>query len=248
MRALLAAMRCEKGAVEANLASHRAALERASAAGCDLAVFPELSLTGSVDPHRQPEAPLEVEDDRVGELVAATVVLGVGAVFGLAERGGGGRTHISQAFARDGRLVGVYRKRHLGEDEDGFTPGCEPCRFPAEAGFGVAICAEGRVDYPFAEPAAAGAEVVFFCAAPGLEGRRTDEAGWSDGLAWWESCGLAQARGHAERERIWVALVTQAGATADEDFPGLAALVDPAGRVVSRLPDWRPGDLVVDIP
>ncbi len=248
MRALLAATRCEKGAVEANLANHLAVLERASAAGCDLAVFPELSLTGSVDPERQPEAPLEVEDARVGELVAATGAVGAGAVFGLAERGVGGRTHISQAFARDGRLVGVYRKRHLGEGEEGFTPGCEPCRFSAEAGFGVAICAEGRVEYPFAEPAAAGAGVVFFCAAPGLDGRRTDEAGWSAGLAWWESCGLAQARGHAEREGIWVALVTQAGATVDEDFPGLAALVDPAGSVVSRLPDWRPGDLVIDIP
>jgi hypothetical protein len=34
----------------------------------------------------------------------------------------------------------------------------------------------------------------------------------------------------------------------DEDFPGLAALVTPAGNVAARLPDWRPGTLVVDIP
>jgi predicted amidohydrolase len=63
------------------------------------------------------------------------------------------------------------------------------------AAFGVAICAEGGVDYPFDEPAAAGAGIVFFCAAPGLHGpRRTDEAAWRAGFDWWESCGLADAR------------------------------------------------------
>ena len=40
----------------------------------------------------------------------------------------------------------------------------------------------------------------------------------------------------------------QAGATADEDFPGLAALVGPDGEVTQRLHDWRAGTLVVDVP
>jgi predicted amidohydrolase len=50
------------------------------------------------------------------------------------------------------------------------------------------------------------------------------------------------------RTGAWVALVTQAGATEDEDFPGVAALVAPSGEVVTRLPDWRAGTLVVDVP
>ena len=45
-----------------------------------------------------------------------------------------------------------------------------------------------------------------------------------------------------------MALATQAGSTADEDFPGIAALVDPAGEVVARLPDWHAGTLVVSLP
>jgi predicted amidohydrolase len=40
----------------------------------------------------------------------------------------------------------------------------------------------------------------------------------------------------------------QAGSTADEDFPGLAALISPGGSVTARLPDWREGTLTVDIP
>jgi hypothetical protein len=40
----------------------------------------------------------------------------------------------------------------------------------------------------------------------------------------------------------------QAGATADENISGLAALVRPDGSVAARLPDWRPGVLTVDVP
>jgi 8-oxo-dGTP pyrophosphatase MutT (NUDIX family) len=89
--------------------------------------------------------------------------------------------------------------------------------------------------------------VLFFCSAPGLHGRRTDERGWRDGHDWWLASGLGDAAGHARRLGVPVAMATQAGATEDEDFPGLAALVTPSGEV-ARLPDWRPGSLVVEVP
>jgi hypothetical protein len=81
----------------------------------------------------------------------------------------------------------------------------------------------------------------------GFHGRRTGEASWRSGFAWWEGCGLGDAVRHARRRGLWIALAGQAGATVDEDFPGLAALVRPDGTVTSRLPDWRPGTLVVEI-
>jgi predicted amidohydrolase len=43
-------------------------------------------------------------------------------------------------------------------------------------------------------------------------------------------------------------MATQAGTATDEDFPGIAALISPEGVVVDRLPDWKPGTLVVEIP
>jgi predicted amidohydrolase len=114
--------------------------------------------------------------------------------------------------------------------------------------FAIAICAESGFDAPFDAAAAAGARLVLFPAAPGLCGRRTDDASWRAGLRWWEGCGLASARRHASRLGLWIALAGQAGATIDEDFPGLAALVSPDGKVTERLPDWREGNLIVDIP
>jgi predicted amidohydrolase len=207
-------------------------------------VFPEISLTGSVDPATRPERLIALDDPPVRDLAAATRDT-VPALFGVAERG----PHITQVYAAAGEVVGAYRKRHLGEGEEAYTPGGGPALFEVGAAFGVAICAEGGVDYPFDEPAAAGAGIVFFCAAPGLYGpRRTEEAAWRAGFDWWESCGLADARRHAVRTGAWVALTTQAGATVDEDFPGIAAVVAPSGEVVARLLDWRAGTLVVDVP
>ncbi|HEV3399725.1 MAG TPA: NUDIX domain-containing protein, partial [Actinomycetes bacterium] len=58
--------------------------------------------------------------------------------------------------------------------------------------------------------------------------------------------GLGDAVRHARRLGVPVAMTTQAGSTEDEDFPGLAALAAPDGQV-ARLPDWRPGSLVVEV-
>jgi predicted amidohydrolase len=246
MRILLAASNARKGDLAANLARHRAALELARAQGCQLAVFPEFSLTGSVDPRQHPERALAVDAEPVRAVLEATWRTGVAAVFGIAERAGAA-FHITQLYGHDGRLGGVYRKRYLGEGEEGYAPGqggAGVFRLGA-ARFGVAICAESGVDFPWDDAAAGGASVVLFCSAPGLYGRRTDERGWRDGHAWWLSAGLGDAARHARRLGVPVAMATQAGATEDEDFPGLAALVSPDGQV-ARLPDWRPGHLVVE--
>ena len=246
MRILLAALNVPKGDLGGNLRRHVALLEQGRAEGCDLVVFPEFSLTGSVDPRRHPQRALAVDAEPVRALLAATGRTGVAAVFGIAERAGGA-FHITQVYGHGGRLGGVYRKRHLGEDEEGYRTGNEAGVFELGAArFGITLCAEGGVDFPWTEAAEGGASVVFFCSAPGLYGRCTDEQGWRDGHAWWLSCGLGDAVRHARRLGLPVAMTTQAGSTEDEDFPGLAALVSPTGEV-ARLPDWRPGSLVVDL-
>ena len=246
MRILLAAVNVQKGDLEGNLARHRAVLDQARSQGCEIAVFPEFSLTGSVDPRRHPERTLTLDAEPVRAMLEATRQAGVAALFGIAEHEGA-TFHITQVYGHDGRLGGVYRKRHLGEDEGGYQIGQGPGVFQLGAArFGVTVCAEGEVDFPWTDAVAGGASVIFFCSAPGLYGRRTDEQGWRAGHAWWMSAGLGDAVGHARRLGVPVAMATQAGATEDEDFPGLAALVSPAGEV-ARLPDWRPGSLVVEV-
>lgn len=249
MRALLAAIRCHKDDLAQNLAAHLGLLAEAQAEGCELALFPEMSLTGSADPAAHPERLIGLDHPAVSALAEATGETGVGACFGVAERSPDGAPRISQVFAAGGRVAGVQRKRHLGEDEEAYTPATEPVVFDhAGTRFGVAICAEAGCDGPFDAAAAGGARLVLFPAAPGLYGRRTDEASWQRGFDWWEGSALGDARRHARRRGLWIALAGQAGSTVDEDFPGLAALVGPDGDVTARLPDWRPGVLLADIP
>lgn len=241
-------MQCEKGDLSGNLARHVTLMKEARRAGCELAVLPEFSLTGSVDPRTHPEQTVTLEHPAVEELVDATVAVGVGVVFGLAERRDDSFS-ITQAYAQSGELFGVQRKRHLGEGEEAYTASPETSVFElGSVRFGSVICAESGVDFTWDATAAAGAQLALMTSAPGLHGRRATETDWRDGFDWWESCGLADARRHAARLGIWVAMATQAGSTVDEDFPGIAALVDPNGDVVDRLPDWRPGHLVVDVP
>jgi predicted amidohydrolase len=255
VRCLLAAICCEKGDVAGNLAAQLRILADAAAAGCDLALFPEMSLTGSVDPAANPERLISLDHPAVARLAAASAQAGAGAgagagvCFGIAERATDGTPYITQVFAAGGRVVAVQRKRYLGQGEDAFTPATESvtCEH-AGSSFGMVICAEAGYDEPFDAAASAGARLILFPAAPGLIGRRTDEASWRRGLAWWEGCALGDARRQARRLGLWIALAGQAGATADEDFPGLAALVRPDGSVAARLPDWRPGVLIVDVP
>jgi predicted amidohydrolase len=248
VRCLLAAIRCEKGDVAANLAAHLDLVARAAAEGCQLTLFPEMSLTGSAEPATHPERLIPLTHPAVTELARASGATGIGVCFGIAERAHNG-PHITQVFAAAGQVAGVQRKRHLGEGEESFTPAAASAVFEhARTRFGVAICAESGHDAPFDAAAAAGARLVLFPAAPGLYGRRTDEVSWRQGFAWWEGRGLGDARRHARRLGLWIAMAGQAGATADEDFPGLAALIRPDGGVAARLPDWRPGVLTVDVP
>jgi predicted amidohydrolase len=210
-------------------------------------VLPEFSLTGAVDPRRAPHEAVPLDHPAVESLARATAH-GPGIVFGVAERAGD-ELFITQVIAREGRIAGVQRKRHLGEGEDGYSTGTQPLSVSLGARrLGVIICAESTVDVLWDATHRCGAEIICMCSAPGLHGRRRDEQAWRAGLAWWEGAGLSDARRHARRLGVWVALSTQAGATADEDFPGIAALVGPEGDVVDRLPDWRPGSLVVDVP
>jgi predicted amidohydrolase len=249
MRAMLAALRCEKGDVDGNLAAHLRLLRGAAAAGCDLVLFPEMSLTGAVDPATRPDRLVGLDHPAIAALAAATGDTGACACFGVAERSPEGEPHITQVVAAGGRVVGVQRKRHLGPGEEPFTAARASHTFEhAGTRFGIAICAEGGHDAPFDAARAGGADLVLFPAAPGLYGRRTDEEAWRAGHSWWEGCALGDAGRHARRLGLWVALAGQAGSTEDEDFPGLAALVTPDGEVADRLPDWREGVLTVDIP
>lgn len=249
MRVLLAAINCPKGDRSTNLVRHREILQQAASEECEIAVFPEMSLTGYTDPEKFPTGPMALDDDTVEKLAAETGKTGVAALFGIAERNDDGTTAITQIFAADGEVRGTYSKRHLGEGEENFTAGKAMAAFAMpNIVIGIAICAESEVTYPFSDAKDLGAKVVFHCSAPGLYGRQDDDAGWQRGFDWWRNSSIEQLTAYAKDLDIWIASAGQSGATVDENFPGWAALISPSGEIVAELPDWREATLTVDIP
>lgn len=245
MRLLLTAERCPKGDIAANLRGHLARQDEGRAAGADLVLLPEMSLTGY-----RASAAIDLSDAAVETLVAATSV-GPALCFGLVERRGTGLAWITQVVALDGELAVVHRKAHLGEDEDtDFAPG--PAAEPFElAGVrcSIAVCAEIGVERAYAT----GVDLVLGPAAPGLYGpRRKDDESWQRGFDWWTGATRDDAT-RLLRSGQRLAVSTQAGATDDEDFPGWAGLLlaptadgEPA-RVRAGLPDWREATLLVEV-
>jgi len=238
---MLTALRCAKGEVATNLRSHLDLLHRGKAAGCDLVLLPEMSLTGY-----QASAAITLDHPAVAELVAGTT--GSTALsFGLVESPGEGvddpRPCITQVVAVDGAIITVHRKAGLPDDELADFQrgqGSGPMRLGSTSTT-LAVCAEIGTRPPYNQ----GASLVLGPAAPGLYGpRRVTEADWRRGYDWWRGSVLGDAA-RLLPAGSFLAVSTQAGATVDEDVPGWAALVDSDGHVVAELSDHREGTLVV---
>jgi predicted amidohydrolase len=243
MRCLLAAVCCEKGDVAGNLALHLQLMADAAKAGCDLALFPEMSLTGSADPLSSPQWLITLDHPAVARLAEASGETGVGVCFGAAERAPGGKPYITQVLAAAGLAAGVQRKRHLGEGEQAYTAASASAVFEyAGTRLGIAICAEAGFDAPFDQAAAAGARVVLFpplraCmdGAPAKSPGGRDSPGgevpaWATPAAMpsgWDSGSPSQARSARLPART---------SPASPPWSAPTAASQPSSRLASRIP------------
>ena len=183
------------GDLAGNAARIRDVLDRAEAAGADLAVLPELAVTG-YPPEDLVLRPgfVAAGRDAIAEIAASTgrcaALVGFADGAGQSRRaeadmaGAGSFSSVYNAVAvcAGGRLHGVYRKRHLPnydvfDEMRTFRPGAgEPPGLFEIAGalVGVTLCEDAWVpDGPLAEVAAAGAQLVAnLSSSPFREGKQ----------------------------------------------------------------------------
>jgi predicted amidohydrolase len=249
MKALLASINCQKTEIAKNLENHEQLIANAAELNSDIIVFPEMSLTGYLDPAIHSEFELTLNSPQVNRLVELTETYSIDALFGIVERNPNGGPFISQVHAGNGTVIGTYRKRNLADNEHLFSPGTEPyVGVLGGRSFGVAVCADYEVPTEFVAASDAGASIVFHPSAPGLYGpRKTDDASWQSGFDWWRTSCIEKHGQRAKKLGMYIAVCTQAGSTFDEDFPGWAALFGTDGEIVSELPDWRAGNLIIEI-
>ena len=241
-------MCCEKAQISRNLARTAEFVDRASDAGADLVCFPEMSITGYVDPQKQPEAVIVWDDPQLAPLYELSKRSQMTLIAGITELNPGNKPFISQGVIRRGELLGVYRKINVHQDEvDSFSSGAEPLiQRLGDVDIGIALCADIDSERLFQVYAQNQAKVVLLPSAPGLYGSQ-ETRNWEIGYNWWRDKCRTQLGEYARKYGLQIAVATQAGRTVDEDFPGGGYLFDDQGHLVAETADWSEGMLLVDI-
>lgn len=174
------------GAIEHNTDLAISALETAIAADCDVAIFPELTISG-YPPEDLVYKPRFVADNLAAlERLASHTTDRCAAVVGFVEPGQGltagsgyPTIHNSAAVCADGQVVGTYRKHELPnyqvfDEKRYFTPGSElPLWSIAGVTVGVTVCEDLWIDGgPVNAIAQAGAQFVLnINASPYYQGK-----------------------------------------------------------------------------
>ena len=222
MLALLAQLGSVEGDLDANAA--RAGEALATHPDADLAVFPELFLSGyltaGIDEFAcAPDAP------PLRRIAEAAARAGTAVVVGFPERRDGGRPANAVAcIDRDGALAGVYRKTQLfGAEHEAFSPGSELLLVDL-AGRRVAplVCFDVEFPEPARQLAVAGAELIAVSSA-NMEPFYVDhEVG---------------TRARAVENRLPVVYANAVGELAGLVFVGGSRSIAPSGDLLAEEPE-----------
>ena len=229
------------GDLAGNVDRTLAALAEAEAAGADLAVFPELTVTG-YPPEDLLGRPAFVADNLTA---FASVVAGTGecaAVVGYVDVGPQGRLVNAAALCRGGEVLGRYVKRILPnygvfDEQRWFAAGSGAATLFEVAGVtvGMTICEDmWFAGGPMADQAAAGASLlVNLNASPFSRGRRQERLAVLDDRTAETGCAIVY--------------VNQVGGQDELIFDGASLIVDRAGRVVASAHQFVEEVLVCDL-
>ena len=239
LRVALCQVNTVVGDLDGNVVRVLAQLEAAEEAGSDLAVFPELALTGYPPEDLLLKTGFVADNLRALERVAARTGRCT-AVVGFVDVGRD--LYNAAAVCANGRVVGTYHKRHLPnyavfDEARYFAPGREPSALFLVGGarVGISICEDAWDPCgPVAEQAAGGAElIVNLNASPYYAGRLLERERMLATRAADASCPLVY--------------VNQVGSQDELVFDGASLVVDSGGNVISRALQFAEQTLVVDV-
>lgn len=244
----LTQMRCEKAAIEDNIKEMCRYLDQAKTAKADIVCFPEMNITGYIDPRQHSGAVISRDHHAIRQTADLSREYRTTISAGFVEENAAGKPFITQFVTRDGEILGYYRKKTIKDDEaKWFSPGEDlPLFTHSGINYGLSICADIDDQNIFKELTRQGAKMIIECAAPGLYGdQRTGN--WQEGYDWWRGECFGKLGKYAADHDLHIAVATQAGRTVDEDFPGGGYLFSPKGKCLAQSPDWKEGMLTARI-
>jgi NAD+ synthase (glutamine-hydrolysing) len=227
------------GDLDGNVARVLAALDRAEAAGADVALFPELAVTGYPPEDLLLKPGFVAANLEALEKVAARTGR-CAAVVGFVDLGRD--LHNAAAVCAFGSVQGTYRKRLLPnyavfDEQRYFAPGTEPLQLFIIGGvrMGISICEDAwSPTGPIAEQAAGGAELVLnLNASPYYAGRLAERERMLATRATDAACSLVY--------------VNQVGGQDELVFDGASLVLDADGEVLASAAQFVEDVLVVDV-
>ena len=227
-------------------------IDRAKERGCDLVVFPELSLMG-YPPRDLLDKPSFIQASKAYWAQIGDASRGIGVIFGTVtdnETGEGKPYHNTALFYADGKLVGSAHKRLLPsydvfDEERYFEPGQEAAWMDYKGlRIGMTVCEDiwNVTDYlpgpiyhcdPVCELLAASVDVIVNISA----------SPYHLGKAAWVSRLLST---QATRSGAHVVYVNQVGGNDELIFHGHSMAWDPKGELVACGADFREDFVVYD--
>ncbi len=220
------------GDVDANFELARQAIREAREKGADLAVFPELSMTGYSLGQVSDEVSIEASDPRITEL--AEEAGDVSVVIGFHEDGAGVRTYNSAAYLEEGRVLHLHRKLYLPtysifEERKHFSPGQSMRAFTSRFGrMAMMICNDAW------QPTLGFLAVQDFARVLLIPTNSADARfpGDLDTTEYWRDITEFYGRMY----ECYVVFVNRVGSEGELDFWGNSHVVDPWGKTIVEAP------------
>lgn len=192
--------------------------------GVDILCCPEAVLGGLADDAQCPvDIAIDVESGQLGELLAPLASKSVTAIVGFTETAGTGKLYNAAAVFHDGRVVGIYRKRHPAIRRSVYSAGDRSPVFTiGPLSFGIMICNDSNYPELATDMVARGARAIFLPSNNSLPPERASVVAFS------RAVDIARARDN----EVMIVRADVAGRTAGRVSFGSSAIVDARGTAV----------------
>ncbi len=205
--------------------------------GVAILCCPEAVLGGLAD-DAQCFADFAIDGGGLQALLAPLASKSVTTIVGFTETVGVGKLYNAAAVFHDGRVLGIYRKRHPAIRTSVYSAGDQSPVFTVGAlSFGIMICNNSNYSALATDMAARGASVIFVPSNNSLSPERADV------VALTRAVDIARARDNA----VMIVRADVAGRMVDRVSLGSSAIVDARGTVLQAGEALKEDILVAEI-
>jgi N-carbamoylputrescine amidase len=226
LNAALIIQNCIAGRFEQNMDSTCSFIEKAAAKGAQIAVFPEMNLTGYVTGADIYSIARPVDETLTKIFTGLAENLDMTILTGLAEKGHNKKIYATHlVFKPDGRWS-KYRKIHLSPPEQNFL--CQGNKIKIfrthDFNFAVQLCYDAHFPELSLSMSLKGADIIFIAHASPRGNPEEKFISWTRHLT-----------ARAFDNGIYVAALNQTGENGRNlAFPGLSLLIGPDGNLIDR--------------